>query len=398
MGFAAGCRLHYSLRSTRTSGGPNLMSGFIGRSMLAVVSVVLILLVADWVLEQRERSKHPDSDLGPAPFYSWSFTTTRGEPVGLDGLLDLSMHPFAVYTNLPNQETRYFTTDGSGFRRNGPVRDTQARFRIAVLGGSTAFGTGLQRDTDTFTARLETLVEGSEILNAAVIGHLSGQELVYLVTELVDREPHLVIAIDGFNDVADQMMGPSRTRQTAGVNNTFFMIEDALRRLYQLESGGLFDRLGAAMPLIFKHIAKLVRSALELPPPSLTSNPGNDERPVLPRSPAVLADVYARNMGKMAIVSEAFGARLLCVLQPDYVALFETHKPNQISDYYTAFRRAARPLLDNGGVVHIDLNDFEDAFLPDMFMDQIHLNARGNQVMAEIVEREIATRNLLAAE
>ena len=163
------------------------MSGFVGRLILAVVCVVLSLFVADWVLEQRERSKQPDSDLGPEPFYSWSFTTTRGEPVGLDGLLDLSMHPFAVYTNLPNQETRYFATDGAGFRRNGRARDTKARFRIAVLGGSTAFGTGLQRDADTFTARLETLVEGSEILNAAVIGHLSGQELVYLVTELVDR-------------------------------------------------------------------------------------------------------------------------------------------------------------------------------------------------------------------
>jgi lysophospholipase L1-like esterase len=374
------------------------MSGFVGRSMLAVVSVVVSLLVADWVLEQRERSKHPDSDLDPEPFYSWSFTTTRGERVGLDGLLELSMHPFVVYTNLPNQETRYFSTDGSGFRRNGPARDTKARFRIAVLGGSTAFGTGLQRDADTFTARLESLVEGSAILNAAVIGHLSGQELVYLVTELVDLEPHLVIAIDGFNDVADQMMGPSRTSQTAGVNNTFFMIEDGLQRLYLLESGGLLDRLGAAIPLIFKHIAKIVRSALDLPPPSLSPNPGNDERRVLPRNPAVLADIYARNMGKMVIVAEAFGARLLCVLQPDYVSLFEKHRPNQMSLYYTAFRRAARPLLDEAGVVHIDLNNFEDSFLPDMFMDQIHLNARGNQVMAEIVESEITTRNLLTAE
>ena len=209
---------------------------------------------------------------------------------------------------------------------------------------------------------------------------------------------NLVVAIDGFNDVADQMMGPSRTRQTAGVNNTFFMIEDGLQRLYQLESGGLFDRLGGALPLVFKNIAKLFRSALELPPPSLSPDLGNDERSVLPRNPAVLADIYARNMGKMAIVAEAFGARLLCVLQPDYLSLFNTDPPNQMSLYYTAFRRAARPLLDEGGVVHIDLNDFEDAFLPNMFMDQIHLNARGNQLMAEIVENEIKNRNLLAAE
>jgi lysophospholipase L1-like esterase len=112
----------------------------------------------------------------------------------------------------------------------------------------------------------------------------------------------------------------------------------------------------------------------------------------------VLADIYARNMEKMAIVAEAFGAPLLCALQPDYFSLFDKHQVNQASLYYTAFRRAARPLLDEAGVVHIDLNDFEDAFLPNMFMDQVHLNARGNQVMAEIIESEITTRNLLEAE
>jgi len=278
--------------------------------MLAVISVVLSLLVADWLLEQRERSRHPDPDRGPAPYYSWSFTTTRGERVGLDGLLELSMHPFAVYTNLPNQVTRYFATDGSGLRRHGRARDPKARFRIAVLGGSTAFGTGLESDADTFTARLETLVEESEILNAAVIGHLSGQELVYLVTDLVDREPHLVIVIDGWNDVVDQVMGPLRTRQTAGVNNTFFVIEDRMRQMYQLESGGLFDRMGSALPMVFKNIAKLVRSASEQLPPPISQDPGNHERPILPRDPVVLADIYARNMEKMAIVAEAFGAPL----------------------------------------------------------------------------------------
>jgi len=39
-----------------------------------------------------------------------------------------------------------------------------------------------------------------EVINAAVVGHSSGQGLVSLVMELVDLQPDLVIALNGWND------------------------------------------------------------------------------------------------------------------------------------------------------------------------------------------------------
>ena len=50
---------------------------------------------------------------------------------------------------------------------------------------------------------IETVVQlaqrlNVEVINAAVIGHGSGQELTYLLTELVDLHPDVVIALDGW--------------------------------------------------------------------------------------------------------------------------------------------------------------------------------------------------------
>jgi hypothetical protein len=39
-----------------------------------------------------------------------------------------------------------------------------------------------------------------EVINAGVGGFYSGQELTYIVTELVDYNPDIIIAFDGFND------------------------------------------------------------------------------------------------------------------------------------------------------------------------------------------------------
>lgn len=40
-------------------------------------------------------------------------------------------------------------------------------------------------------------------------------------------------------------------------------------------------------------------------------------------------------------------------------------------------------------VAILDLNDHADAFLADMFMDDLHLDARGNKIMAAIVAQQI---------
>ena len=134
------------------------------------------------------------------PYYSYSFNTHDGVALfGHRGKLQIALHPFAGYANLPNQSTKHFSINSRGLRGPEVARDKGGRKRIAVVGGSSAFGTGLASDDDTFEVQLGRLLN-AEVLNGGVIGHQSGQELVLLLTELVELQPDLVIAYDGWND------------------------------------------------------------------------------------------------------------------------------------------------------------------------------------------------------
>ena len=48
---------------------------------------------------------------------------------------------------------------------------------------------------------MEKLNSKYEVINAGVGGFYSGQELTYIVTELVDYHPNIIIAFDGWNDL-----------------------------------------------------------------------------------------------------------------------------------------------------------------------------------------------------
>ena len=364
--------------------------------LLLGVSLLVTVVVVEVVLDLTARLKDRESaqPANPSPFYPWSFNTSRGERIGRDGYLKLAMHPFTVYFNLPNQSTPYFSTDAQGFRGREPHLRShrEGASRIVIVGGSSAFGTGLRGDRETFASHLEDLLDDTEAINAAVIGHLSGQELTYLATELVDFEPDLVIALDGWNDLIDQMQGRPRTVHTAAVNNTFFLMESRLRQLYLLESGGLLARLGAAARLVFRNTSRLL--SLERAQTGESSVPGSTGGEI-GTDPESIARVYAENIKKMRIIAEAFGSRFLCVLQADQTSFQRGQEKDDLGNSYDRFRGEARRQLSREGVTHVDLNDFTEVFNTTMFMDRIHMTTQGNQVTAEVVQQAIRREHLL---
>src|SRR4029450_7822498 len=151
--------------------------------ILCLAAVMLELKLAHD--QRREATKRSEQ---VRPYYWWTFHTHDGIPIGRSsGPLKLALHPFAGYANLPNQKTPHFSINNLGFRGGDIRKDEKTQKRIIVVGGSTAFGTGLQHDAETFAQHLEHLLN-AEVINAAVIGHGSGQELVYLLTDLVDLQ------------------------------------------------------------------------------------------------------------------------------------------------------------------------------------------------------------------
>ena len=86
-----------------------------------------------------------------------------------------------------------------------PLQFKNPDIRIAVLGGSSVFGVGSTSSANNVPSQLENKLFKnhqikSEVINLAVRGYNSFQELVTLHEFLLSNQVDIVIALSGFND------------------------------------------------------------------------------------------------------------------------------------------------------------------------------------------------------
>jgi lysophospholipase L1-like esterase len=344
--------------------------------LLPFVNMVILCLATtglEFKLAHDRRQDETKWSQQVRPYYWSSFHTHDGIPLGTrSGPLKLALHPFLGYSNLPNQNTPHFSINNLGFRGSDIRKDEKTTKRIIVVGGSTAFGTGLQHDDETFARHLEQLLN-AEVINAAVVGHASGQELVYLLTELVDLQPDLVIALNGWNDYN---LHP-RASQFGG-SNGFWQVEEQLQTLQSVTDGSFLTRVSNLYWILFPNLTKQLESLWV----RFFRGEAAKSEPDL----GVASAVYATNMTKMHRLSEAFHYTFLCVLQPD-----RDRKPQ-----YRAFRETAKMHLQQAGIVVLDLNELdEQGIKAEWYMDEMHLDGAGNQAIAQIIATQIVADGLL---
>jgi lysophospholipase L1-like esterase len=333
-----------------------------------------ITLDADHLAEWAKKSKQV------RPYYTWQFVTHDGLSLSDDqrGPLKLALHPFAVYSNLPGYRAANFRINRMGFRGKDyePVHGRNKR--IVLIGGSTAFGTGLDLDSETFGSQIERLLN-AEVINAAVIGHGSGQELTYLLMNLVDLEPDLVLTLDGWNDYykRKELTDP----RLLGTNG-FEQLESQLMILADQNDPSLWRRATYLPRLLFPRVThRLKFSRLGLWTGAWKQEGGQG----LPLEAA--ADTYVSNIVKMNRLSDAFNYKFLCVIQP---------AAGRLEDY-RRFRGLVKSGLSKNHVRYLDLEE-TDRITDDMFLDGMHTNAAGHKMMAEIVARKITHDRLLPDE
>jgi hypothetical protein len=91
-----------------------------------------------------------------------------------------------------------------GFR-GGPLERAKGdRRRVLVLGDSFTYGVGVE-DDETFSARLEQLEPGLEVINTGANGYGTGQELLLLRDEGLAFEPDIVLVAFFWNDIANNV-------------------------------------------------------------------------------------------------------------------------------------------------------------------------------------------------
>lgn len=175
-----------------------------------------------------------------------SNSTTAGD-INLTSPREKENHLIAVpssfmgFTLLPSQQSEYWAINSSGFRDddNLPINKPREEIRIAIVGGSVAFGQLSSNNSSTIAEQLETQLnarvsdqrdnpdryqpdmlpffadrvsavlslpqrirEGNyRAINAGVPGYASGNDLARLTQQVAAYDPEILLVLNGFDDL-----------------------------------------------------------------------------------------------------------------------------------------------------------------------------------------------------
>jgi lysophospholipase L1-like esterase len=128
---------------------------------------------------------------------------------------------YRIYSHIPNfkegdKNGDWIAINSQGFRRNTdvPLKKDSNTFRIFLMGGSTAHGLTSAPPfpivniymNETIDYYLEEKFKQKypnkkiEVINAAVTGYRLSQHTAYLLSELLNYKPDMVVFLDGAND------------------------------------------------------------------------------------------------------------------------------------------------------------------------------------------------------
>jgi lysophospholipase L1-like esterase len=380
------------------------------RVKLVLVVSIAAFLVAAGFAEAYLRWKAPAAN-STIDEYAPELYTHDGQRISqVRGALRLELAPFTIYKNAPSQSNEAFTINSLGMRGPEPI-DADSAPRILLLGASAAFGQGARSDEETISALLERLLPSHRVLNAGVVGFHSGQELAYLVTEMIDHEPKIVIVYDGWNDVFDSLYFFERSERELGFNNNFFILESQLvlnhrSKISAYKSLVRFIDALSNQSLLIDRIVQVIRAYRygKSGSQQVQTNPYSIVNKSLIGS---ILDNYVRTIEKMARFSRASGARFVVVFQPELgQKLRRTPEEedllnqgivgirqyrNEFPALYRDFIEKAKLRLKDKGVQWLDINE-DEAFQGSpkrLFVDVVHTNRHGNELVAQAIHRRL---------
>jgi hypothetical protein len=116
---------------------------------------------------------------------------------------------------------------------------------------------------------------------------------------------------------------------------------------------------------------------------------------------------YATNLRKMSLISHAYGAEFIVIFQPElgqkvYTTLAEQQLlaqgivgvdtyHDEFPELYRQFLTKAKQLLDRDRIEWIDINESTkyQQNSESIFVDVVHTNRRGNEIVAEIISTRL---------
>ena len=320
--------------------------------------------------------------------------------------ISIAPDPYLVFRATPDHHHEYVETNAHGFR-NPPISQAPVpgTFRVLMLGGSVAYGHTSTSNRDTIPAMLQTYLNeradrhdalrgfSVEVLNAAVPAYVAWQEALAYSIYHRELEPHVVITLNGANDVAAALNSnpPGWPLQFNGSAMPFLPREPTL-----------LGELGTWLHYRFQKM-KLVRwvRGFGMKPIERANVPTPGEVAGAYRDALVLISDIARLEGALAMpVLQPLlilpGTKPLTEFERELVAYNDATRPG-VSAYYDDVYRSFRGVLSELGEQRPDLLVLDASHVyADVeeiaYTDHCHLTPTGRRALAEAIGEALLAR------
>ncbi|BAU14371.1 GDSL-like lipase/acylhydrolase domain protein [Leptolyngbya sp. NIES-3755] len=348
------------------------------------------------------------------------------------GQLTVKRSPMLGYRLMGNQQNSVWKINEQGYRADQPISVTKPKdeVRIFMLGGSAAFGQLSSSNQSTIAAQLENRLNQQvaaqkatpakfrpdtlpyfadelekalklppriretryRVVNAAVPGYASGNELAKLAFEVLPYQPDAIVLMNGYSD----LLLPS-ANEGVDVPEIESMMESAPRHLMSSWGNQLsnffhqFYLVKGVQYLIFRP----QMAFMQLIPPSeapvqdrLTTDTKELERRV---------DRYRQNVQQVSRLATASKIPLFVALQPEVssraskpagrekeiLEQLGSRYPDQIKSGYGKLQNAIEQVKrDAPGTATLNLTETVNATQGEVFQDAIHLTDGANRAIA----------------
>jgi lysophospholipase L1-like esterase len=370
-----------------------LSKTFLANSLIVLVSLSLSFLAAYYVYRQfMQPSEKKVGSQGADNEYALVFYNQQGKRLTeVDGKLRIITDPFMLYRNAPGQRSKSYFINRYGFRGEFELGVLKRAF---VVGGSAAFGQGLQADGETFAHRLDEYIPEYQFINAGIVGVLSGQELSYMVHYLDNFKPALYVVFDGWNDIFGPYMYANAfpsNRVPIGFHFAFFEIENRLESFFEIKMRDQNQKYESGTEKAFPIGMRIENEAMLF---------------------EEIAKAYMDNIDKMHAFAQSRNAEFLLVFQPElgnkrnksekekeilinWERAHEYTKRN-ISERYKLLVKKSKGFCEVNKIRYVDLNampEFSDN-LNTLFLDVVHPNALGHEIIAKVIHSALQKPNV----
>ena len=419
-----------------------------------IVSVALFLLALELLTRifidiSGDRSKFAQNELKSDPLkaYQLDFVSPQAmkQAKDRDSLMAKS-DLFVGYSLVGNQQHQLWQINEQGFRDREPVplAKPKGEIRIFLLGSSTAFGYGNPSNSSTISAQLESRLQqrigqqqaspqiyqpdslpfdkaqrekslakpakikpgNYRIINAAVPGYASGNELAQTALQILKYKPDLIVVLDGYQD----LLLPSEQKATEVP-------------VAKIDRGNQLDSFGAYLDRLLEplqnnsYLAKVAARQLSQPQSDnsqadfLLNESTSNLVKHLPQNEQELqarVDRYIDHQKQILNLSAAAQVPLLVAIQPEITGRNPKQLTNsegkiatelgrtyikKVRSSYPAFTSASLGLAKSypKNIKVLDLYKLTDKYPSPSFVDAIHLNKVANEKVAEQLYYGIAS-------